>query len=77
MTIKGPTGDFSFSFLNFFFSILFSIISHKKKEEKKRKKRENAAARLVTFFELFCIAIYWEGAWSNFRVLNFRGSAPC
>ena len=28
-------------------------------------------------FEPFIIAIYWEGAWSNFRVHSFMGSAPC
>ena len=30
-----------------------------------------------TFFELFIIAIYWEGAWRNSWVQSFRGSAPC
>ena len=29
------------------------------------------------FFEPFIIAIYWEGAWINFRVHSFMGSAPC
>ena len=29
------------------------------------------------FFEPFTIAIYWEGAWSNFRVHSFMWSAPC
>ena len=29
------------------------------------------------FFWPFIIAIYWEGAWSTFRVHSFMGSAPC
>ena len=35
------------------------------------------APSVCTFFELFIIAIYWEGSWSNFWVHSFRGSAPC
>ena len=35
------------------------------------------APGVCTFFEPFIIAIYWEGAWSNFRVHSFMGSAPC
>ena len=35
------------------------------------------APGVCTFFEPFIIAIYWEGAWNNFRVHSFRGSAPC
>ena len=35
------------------------------------------APGVCTFFEPFIIAIYWEGALSNFRVHNFMGSAPC
>ena len=35
------------------------------------------APGVCTFLELFIIAIYWEGARSNFGVHSFRGSAPC
>ena len=35
------------------------------------------APGVCTFFEPFIIAIYWEGAWINFRVHSFMGSAPC
>ena len=35
------------------------------------------APSVCMFFEPFCIAIYWEGAWTIFRVHSFRGSAPC
>ena len=35
------------------------------------------APSVCTFFEIFIIAIYWEGAWSNIRVHSLRGSAPC
>ena len=35
------------------------------------------APGVCTFLEPFIIAIYWEGAWSNFRVHSFMGSAPC
>ena len=28
------------------------------------------------FVEAFNIAVYWQGAWSNFRVHSFIGSAP-
>ena len=33
------------------------------------------APGVCTFFELFIIAIYWEGAWKIFRMHSFRGSA--
>ena len=33
------------------------------------------APGVCTFFERFIIAIYWEGAWSNFRVHRFMGNA--
>ena len=35
------------------------------------------APGVCTFFEPFNIAIYLEGAWSNFRVHIFMESAPC
>ena len=35
------------------------------------------APGVCKFFEPFIIAIYWEGAWSNFRGHSFMGSAPC
>ena len=33
------------------------------------------APGVCTFFEPFIISIYWKGAWSNFRVHSFMGSA--
>ena len=38
---------------------------------------KSRAPGVCTFFEPFIIAIYWEGAWSNFRVHSFMSSAPC
>ena len=35
------------------------------------------APSVCTFVEPFIITIYWEGAWCNFRVHSFMGSAPC
>ena len=32
---------------------------------------------MCMFFEPFIFATYWEGAWSNFQVHSFMGSAPC
>ena len=35
------------------------------------------APGVCTFYEPFTNAIYWEGAWGNFRVHSFMGSAQC